>query len=180
MEEVISSFLASSIEQVGVCVSLGHVTMRCTFPHVSAWGCHVLNPSPVTPGYAEIKTILGRTLVFHVTFPIGRGLLCRGGLAPIRAAAFAILKLAGSSIRLPGPLPRRFPRTIFVDRCFMRSFDWPVVCLSIFVKPSIIPLVGSGSRHFVSLLIDNLLCLVPIRVRTRRCGKCVARVYWSP
>src|SRR5262245_15289526 len=59
------------------------------------------------------KTILGRTLVFHFTFKLGKGLLCRG-LRPIRATAFDILKLAGFSIRLPGPLPRRrFPRTIF-------------------------------------------------------------------
>src|SRR5215469_2714055 len=30
------------------------------------------------PGYAEIKAILGRTLVFHFTFKLGKGLLCRG------------------------------------------------------------------------------------------------------
>src|SRR6516165_9490303 len=90
-------------------------------PHVSAWVCHVLNPSPATPGYAEIRTILGRTLVFHFAFPLGRGPFCRG-LPPSRATAFNILKLAGSSMRLPFPLPRFFPRTIFFDRCFMRSF----------------------------------------------------------
>jgi hypothetical protein len=78
-------------------------------------------PGRAAPGYAEIKTILGRTLVFHFTFPLGKGLLCRG-LPPSRATAFNILKLAGSSMRLPGPLPRRFRRTIFFDRCFMRSF----------------------------------------------------------
>jgi len=75
----------------------------------------------------EIKPILGRTLVFRFTFPLLKGLLCRG-LTPRRATAYNILKLAGSSNRLPGPLPRRrFPRTIFFERCFNRSFVCPVV-----------------------------------------------------
>jgi hypothetical protein len=77
-------------------------------------------PLPLYP-CPEIKTILGRTLVFHFSFPLGRSPLCRA-LPPIRATAFDILKLAGSSSHLRGPLPRRFPRTIFFDRCFMRSF----------------------------------------------------------
>ena len=113
-----------------------------------------------------MQPVLGRTLVFHFTFPVGRGPLCRG-LPPIRATAFDILKLAGSSNHLPGPLPRSFPRTIFFDRCFMCSFVCPVVCVSIFEKPSKIPPVGSGSRHLVILLIADLLCPVMIRVRTR-------------
>jgi hypothetical protein len=123
-------------------------------------------PLPLYP-CPEIKTILGRTLVFHFTFKLGRGPFCRG-LPPIRASAFDILKLAGSSSRLPGPLPRRrFPRTIFFERCFKGSFVCPVLCVSIFEKVCKIPPVGSGSRHLVMLLIDYVLCLVPIRVRTR-------------
>jgi len=78
-------------------------------------------PLPLYP-CPEIKTILGRTLVFHFTFRLCKGLLCRG-LPPIRASAFDILKLAGSSSHLPGPFPRRcFPRTIFFERCFNGSF----------------------------------------------------------
>ena len=96
---------------------------------------------PLYP-FPEIKTILGRTLVFRFTFPLGRGPFCHG-LPSKRATAFGILKLAGSSNRLPGPLPRRFqPRTIFFERCFMCVFECPVVYVSIFVKPSKIPLVG--------------------------------------
>jgi len=49
----------------------------------------------------------------------------------------------------------------------MRSFECPVVYVSIFVTPYLIPPVGSGSRHLVNLLIDYLLCIVPFRVRTR-------------
>ena len=44
---------------------------------------------------------------FHFTFPLGNGTFCRD-LPPIRASAFGILRLAGSSSLLPGPLPRRF------------------------------------------------------------------------
>ena len=88
---------------------------------VSGGRVRAAHPGRAAPAYAEIKTILGRTLVFDFTFPVGRGLLCRG-LPPSRASAFDILKLAGSSMRLPFPLPRFFPRTIFFDRCFLRSF----------------------------------------------------------
>src|SRR5271166_5409279 len=66
-------------------------------------------------GCREIKTILGRTLIFYFTFPLLGGPFCRG-LPPIRASAFGILKLAGSSDHLIGPLPRRFQkRTIFFE-----------------------------------------------------------------
>src|SRR6516162_5056390 len=112
------------------------------------------------------KDVSGRTLVFRFTFPLLNSPFCRG-LPPIRATAFGILKLAGSSTRLPGRLPRRFPRTIFFDRCFMCLFVCPVVYISIFVKPYKTPPCGSDSRHVVSLLIGDDLCPVKIRVRTR-------------
>jgi hypothetical protein len=157
-------------------------------------------PLPLYP-CPEIKTILERTLVFHFAFPLGNGLLCRA-LPPIRAFAFDILKLAGSSSRFPGPLPRRFPRTIFFDRCFLRSFGWPVVCVSIFEKPSKIPPGGSGSPP-LGHSADRLSALsrydpgpnswwyldgssVPVHaldhlLETRRCGKWVGgSIYWSP
>jgi hypothetical protein len=34
-------------------------------------------PGRASPGYAEIKTILRRTLVFHFAFKLLKGLLCR-------------------------------------------------------------------------------------------------------
>ncbi len=73
----------------------------------------------------------------------------------------------GEAIASQEPSSLTVVRTIFFDRCFNRSFVCPVVCISIFVKPYIIPPVGSGSRHLVSLLIGDDLCLVNIRVRTR-------------
>jgi hypothetical protein len=83
----------------------------------------------------------GRTLVFLFAFKLGRGPFCCRGLPPIRATAFDILKLAGSSSHLIGPLPRRrFPRTIFFERCFNGSFVCPVLGISIFETICKIPL----------------------------------------
>jgi hypothetical protein len=137
---------------------------------------YLLSPETLAQNEAAIASGIGIEIVdnsgAHVSIPLHlqtryRGPFCRG-LPPIRASAFDILKLAGSSSRLPGPLPRRrFPRTIFFERCFKGSFVCPVLCVSIFEKICKIPPVGSGSRHLVTLLIDYVLCLVPIRVRTR-------------
>src|SRR5215472_8822511 len=122
--------------------------MRWTFP-TCVRGCATCSIQ------VPRRPATGGTLVFVFAFPLGNGLFGRG-LPPKRATAFDILKLAGSSSHLIGPLPRRrFPRTISFERCFMRLFDCPVVCISIFVKPHIIPPGGSGSRHLVLLLIDD-------------------------
>jgi hypothetical protein len=74
-------------------------------------------PLPLYP-CPEIETILGRTLVFHFTFPLLKDLLCRG-LPPRRATAFGILKLAGSSSHLPGPLASLLPSSQLIAQQFL-------------------------------------------------------------
>ena len=105
--------------QTSACARLDRITLTITLPYNRLrWPnpcAQKAFPLPLYP-CPEIKTILGRTLVFHFTFPIFRGPFWRG-LPPVRATAFDILKLAGSSIKLPGPLPGRFQkRTIFFER----------------------------------------------------------------
>src|SRR6516225_7496220 len=53
-------------------------------PHQHGGVGHKPAPFAVPRPRPEIKTILGRTLVFRFSFPLVNGLLCRG-LPPIRA-----------------------------------------------------------------------------------------------
>jgi hypothetical protein len=87
-------------------------------------------------------------LVFHFTFKLGSGPLCRG-LSPIRASAFDILKLAGSSSHLEGPFPRRFRRTIFPQR----SQSLWTICLTFL--PSILTFGRQGYLLMLRALFSH-------------------------